>query len=398
MKTINIYPIKSSLHDEGIISNETSLLINKLNSENFILKIVEDINLLYQDCDLSLILVQSGGSENEFLKLLDKLRPPFYLLTYATNNSLAASLEILAFLKNNNLEGEVLHGDDNYLINRINNLLTKNDVIYDNLGVIGVPSDWLISCKVDKDVILNKFNVNLIDIPISEVEELYHQIKDVEVDEKYLKDGFDVEEIKKALRLYSALKKIVDKYSLKGFTIRCFDLLFSIKTTACLALSMFNDSKDNIAACEGDIPALIGMYIVKKLLNKPSFQANPSKIELQNKQILLAHCTIGLNMCDSFKLDTHYESNIGVGIHGEVKTGDITILRLNSNFDKCYLEDGTLIKNQYKDKLCRTQIICQFDNLDKILTYPLGNHLLIISGHNKDKLLDYLKNKNIVMI
>ena len=115
---INIYPIVSSLHEETRINEETFKLLNELiTNSNHQFNIV-NIDELY-NADLSLVLVQSGGSEGLFLKQFSKLKEPYYLLTYGNNNSLAASLEILSYLKDNDLNGEVLHGRTDYLNERI---------------------------------------------------------------------------------------------------------------------------------------------------------------------------------------------------------------------------------------------------------------------------------------
>ena len=42
------------------------------------------------DCDVKLLFIQTGGSEGLFLKTIDKLQEPFYILTNVANNSLAA--------------------------------------------------------------------------------------------------------------------------------------------------------------------------------------------------------------------------------------------------------------------------------------------------------------------
>ena len=118
---INIYPVVSSLHESKRINHETEVLINELIKKSEHQISLCDIDGLY-DSDLALILIQSGGSEQLFLENYSKLKPPFYLLTYGYNNSLAASLEILSYLKDNNLDGEVLHDDTDYLIERINQL------------------------------------------------------------------------------------------------------------------------------------------------------------------------------------------------------------------------------------------------------------------------------------
>lgn len=389
---VKIYTIHSSLHNEEILNDSTIALIKSLEGSNIRFSFENDLEKLYEDSDLSLILVQSGGSENLFLENFSNFKEPYYLLTYGANNSLAASLEILAFLKNRNLEGEVLHGDSKYLEERIKLLAKKPAKPYSkiNLGIIGKPSDWLISSDVNKEKALNIFGINLIDIPIEELIKTYNSLNEVDNPDYWKKVKFDKKEISKAEKLYEAIKIIVQKYDLKGFTIRCFDLLTSIKTTACLALSKFND-EEIIATCEGDVPSMIGMYLLKNELDLLSFQANPSNIDVNQNKIVLAHCTVPLKMCTSYSLDTHFESGIGVAIHGEIKEGEATIFRMNSSLNKFFVESGAIKKNTYLNNLCRTQIVCKFNNLDKILRSPLGNHELIVLGNHKEEIAKLLQ-------
>ena len=396
---VKIYPIQSQLHNQNVLNESTSALIHSLEDENLSIAIETDASKLYEDSDLVLILVQSGGSENLFIKNFAQFKEPYYLLTYGVNNSLAASLEILAFLKNHNLKGEVLHGDTDYIRSRIKALApiqtTKKGSA--NLGLIGRSSDWLISSDVDPKNALEKFDVNLVYVPIQELIDEYNKLSSFEIYDSLKDKKFDPKEVSKAERLYNAIKVLVKKYNLSGFTIRCFDLLGTLKTTACLALSHFND-EGIIATCEGDVPSMLGMYVAQKMLNEAAFQCNPSRIDTKNNEILLAHCTIPCNICKSFVLDIHYESGIGVGIHGEVKEGNATIFRLNSALTECFVEEGTIKNNQYENKLCRTQIVCNFPELDKILKTPLGNHELIILGHHKEALVKYFESIGIKLI
>ena len=396
---VKIYPIQSQLHNQNVLNESTSALIHSLEDENLSIAIETDASKLYEDSDLVLILVQSGGSENLFIKNFAQFKEPYYLLTYGVNNSLAASLEILAFLKNHNLKGEVLHGDTDYIRSRIKALApiqtTKKGSA--NLGLIGRSSDWLISSDVVPKNALEKFDVNLVYVPIQELIDEYNKLSSFEIYDSLKDKKFDPKEVSKAERLYNAIKVLVKKYNLSGFTIRCFDLLGTLKTTACLALSHFND-EGIIATCEGDVPSMLGMYVAQKMLNEAAFQCNPSRIDTKNNEILLAHCTIPCNICKSFVLDTHYESGIGVGIHGEVKEGNATIFRLNSALTECFVEEGTIKNNQYENKLCRTQIVCNFPELDKILKTPLGNHELIILGHHKEALVKHFESIGIKLI
>lgn len=274
---INIYPIVSALHNKNVIENNTNELLSLLKENSKHNYKIVSIDELY-DADLSLILVLSGGSENEFLSNLPKLREPFYILTYGYNNSLPASLEILSYIKDNNYDGEVLHGNINYIVDRINDLLNRV-----NYGVIGNPSDWLIASEVNYSNAL-KHNVNLINIDIDEVVNEYNSI--TELDDLSIHLDYDKKEIDKANKLYRALVNIKQKYNLKGLTIRCFDLLSKLNTTACLGLSLLNRDK-TISTCEGDIPSMISMKIIYDLFKQSSFQANPSQINLEENEYLI---------------------------------------------------------------------------------------------------------------
>ena len=385
---IKLFPIVSSLHEEERINKGTKELLDELISFSNHDFEVCDIDTLY-DGDLALILIQSGGSEQLFLDNLDKLKAPYYLLTYGHNNSLAASLEILSFIKDNNLEGEVLHGSNEYLANRIDDLLLRKKHSF-RYGVIGKPSDWLIASKVSYYDASRIHGIELVDIEISEVEEVYNSINDdlsIEVN-KY---DFNKDSLNEALKLHKALTIIKDKYNLNGFTIRCFDLLSSLKTTSCLSLGLMN-SLGLPCACEGDIPSLISMHVLNQIMGCAGFQANPSRIDVNKKQMVLAHCTLPLNMVDEYSLNTHFESGIGVAIKGELKEEVITIFKLSKNLKDYFVTTGKIIKNLNETNLCRTQIEISVDeNIAYFLTRPYGNHHIIVYGDHKKEIENYMK-------
>lgn len=385
---INIFPIVSSLHKEEKINSSTKKLLDDLFiKSNHEFNIV-DIDELY-NADLSLILVQSGGSEQLFLENYNKLKAPYYLLTYGNNNSLAASLEILSYLKDNKLDGEVLHGSTDYLVNRINSLLNNNYLCEYKFGVIGKPSDWLIASNVNYDVAKKLYGIELIDIDIEEVVNLYELDKKSYGDNKFI---FENTELSKALKLYACLNQIKDKYDLNGLTIRCFALLNKLNTTSCLSLALLNQ-KHIIGTCEGDIPTMISMHILNLLTNQVGFQANPSRIDVENKKMVLAHCTLPIDMTTNYSLDTHFESGIGIALKGELKEEKITIFKLSKNLKDYYVTTGQIIRNLNESNLCRTQIeISVDDNIEYFLNRPYGNHHVIVYGDHKKEIEEYMNN------
>lgn len=386
---IAVLPIVSRLHDDIRINEDTNKLlseIQKIGSFKFVLSNTSN----FYDEALSLILVQSGGSEGYFLEMEKDLKEPYYLLTYGSNNSLAASMEILSYLKNKDKKAEILHGSAQYIANRLKEILSQEIIKPVNLGVIGKPSDWLISSDVDYKKCLNKLNINLIDIDIDELVKEYLRVDIRGYEEKTILD-FDSKEIDKSKKLSKALEVLSKKYELEGLTIRCFDLLGKIQTTGCLGLSLLNRNK-KIGTCEGDIPSMLSMYLLNKITGQSGFQANPSRINTDKNEIVFAHCTLPIDMAESYDVMTHFESGIGVALRGKMKETDITIFKLSSNLKDYYVSEGLITENLEECNLCRTQIVIKLDDVKYFLTSPHGNHHIIVYGKHKDKINKYMNN------
>ena len=386
---ISVLPIVSSLHDDIRINEDTTTLLHEIETLGSYEFVLSNISNFY-DQRISLILVQSGGSEGYFLEMEKELKEPFYLLTYGSNNSLAASMEILTYLKNNNKKAEILHGSAKYITNRLKEI--EDNVIEKpvNLGVIGKPSDWLISSNVDYKNCKDKFNINLIDIDIEELVREFNQVDILNYEDKTVLD-FDSKEVEESKKLSKAFEIVTKKYELEGLTVRCFDLLGKIHTTGCLGLSLLNRNR-TIGACEGDIPAMLSMYILNKVTGQPGFQANPSRINTDENEIVFAHCTLPIDMAVSYDVMTHFESGIGVALRGKMKETDITIFKLNANLKDYYVSEGKITENLEEGNLCRTQIVIKLDDVKYFLTAPHGNHHIIVYGKHKDNINQYMKN------
>jgi len=108
----------------------------------------------FLDEPFGLIYVSSGGSEGLFLQQFSSYDKPCFLLTSGDSNSLAASMEILAYLRQHGRKGEILHGDVELIAERIRTLSRAARAIKQltgiRIGVIGKPSDWLIASELDR--------------------------------------------------------------------------------------------------------------------------------------------------------------------------------------------------------------------------------------------------------
>lgn len=389
---IAIYTLTSELHDENAVGAVTQEFLNSLKID-YTLKGNDYSD--YGSQALSVIYVRTGGTEGIFRKLLPQLRQqsssPFYLLTSGKSNSLAASMEILSFLQQNDLQGEIIHGSADYISRRLQILAkvseAKRKMKGCRLGIIGQPSDWLISSTVEPAIVKERLGIELVEIPMEELLQTINETPETESQESTTNKAI-LEALPMANRIYGALRSIVDKYQLQGFTLRCFDLLTAVHNTGCIALARLN-AKGIVAGCEGDVPAMLSMMIVQSLLGVSGFQANPASINPETGEMLFAHCTIPFNMVERYELDTHFESGIGVGIRGYMKEGPVTIFKVSGNLSRCFIAEGELVRNQAKPDLCRTQQVIQLSDkrqTEYFLTRPIGNHHIILPGHHKELL------------
>ncbi len=410
---ISIFTLTSPLHDKAAVDAVTKEFLDSLGIEYSF----QGDNYEDYGTDLSLIYVRTGGTEGLFKELLPTLqglsRQTILLLTSGKSNSLAASMEILSYLRQEGLRGEILHGSPSYICSRIEALSkvekARRFLEYKTLGIVGHPSDWLISSGFDRDVILDKLGISLQYIPMEELLEEYSSLKD-EVAESWNeivgRGGTDrslsgaegpistpvKQAIPGAYRLYKALQTLVTDYGLSGLTIRCFDLLTAIHNTGCLALARLN-SEGYVAGCEGDVPAMISMMIGRAVSGVSGFQANPSSIDPETGEIVFSHCTVPLDMVSSFGLDTHFESGIGVGIRGQLPSGPVTVFKVAGDLSRHFICEGELLRCEAKPDLCRTQTVLKLpaSAASYFLTEPIGNHHIVLPGHHAAVLEALLK-------
>lgn len=340
----------------------------------------------YGTHDRDIIYIRTGGTEN----LFRTINPDGYirLLTSGKSNSLAASMEILSYLNGCGRKGEIIHGDCRFIAERITGdedgsgngrelirEIPRLDMAVARLGVVGKPSDWLISSAVDADKLRRRFNFELVDIAIGELTGAV------------LAHDTDLRSFKGSEIIYEELMNIVRKYRLDGITLRCFDLLDSVRNTGCLALAKMN-SEGIPASCEGDIPALVTMMTAFRLSGCTGFQCNLSRIE--NDRFLFAHCTVPFSMLNGWSFTTHFESGIGTAVKGEIPPGPVTIFKIAPDLEHMVAVPARIISGNSEENLCRTQIWVEAPGASGyFLRSPLANHHVIVPGtifaDNKNK-------------
>ena len=386
--------------------------------------------------------ILTGGTESLFIKLFGEncsRLGNIAIISDAYHNSLAASQEICTWLYNNGVQHRHIHiplHSPDATLNRLPTLLCAEspapqrtechsevaatsaeaataeaagieaasaDALVKALGgctigLIGEASPWLIASGIDKEALSKRCGVSFREISIGTLADKYLGYRELwknhtlsagaraELDEVLcrfscsLEGDRTTEDLSDAAIMYLALASICKEEHLDAVTVKCFDLLSSCKTTACLALALLNDN-GIIAGCEGDIPSICTMLAIYKALGRPSFMANPASIDSDNLSIDFAHCTIPTVMVESCTLPSHFESGIGIGINGEVPLGNYTLCKLSGKtLERSLICNGRLVKGEYLSNRCRTQVRFIFESkaeFDAFCKARVGNHIIL---------------------
>ena len=352
--------------------------------------------------------VVGGGTENEILKFQESRNEyfpnePVYLLVHPTNNSLAAALETLARLQQDHVKGRILylkgpHDEAGYMniLRAIQDLDVLKSMRASRIGLIGAPSDWLVASQPSSETLKNAWGPEVILLSFDELQKEINGIRSGVTES--LKNNLianatevcepSVSEIDDSVKVYIALKSLVEKYKLNALSVRCFELVQQMKMTGCYALAQLMDD-GIIAGCEGDLVSTVGLLWLYQLANKTPWMANPASLNIEHNSLWLAHCTVPRNIVQNYRLRSHFESGIGVGLEGTLWTGPVTLLRIGGKYmEKLWLAEGEIIHAGHADNLCRTQIeiqLLQGNTVTDLIQNPLGNHIVLVAGKHYDR-------------
>ena len=388
-ETIDFYQIRSPLSQ--VTEEQMRQYIRALQAALGTALRQVDLDQYLRD-DFALLYVASGGSEGYFLEVFGQLkRRHCYILTSGESNSLAASMEILSYLRQHGGSGEILHGDIGQVARQIRVLWRAHQAMGalrgKRLGCIGRPSDWLIASDYSPDAVMDRLGLGFVSIPM---EELLEEIARERYDENeytslFRQQDFDPRQVEKALYVYGAFRRIVDRYRLCGVSVRCFDLLDSVHTTGCLGLSILN-SLGVYGGCEGDMPTLLSMAVLGSVTGEPMFMCNPSRFDTGAGCATFAHCTVPVTMLSDFTLNTHFESDIGAAVQGRFAEGDCTLFKCAGDLSRYYVQEGKILETPFSDMLCRTQIRVGLPDFTYFLTNPIHNHHVLCLGSHREEI------------
>ena len=405
--------LHSSLQNHSFVKREYDGLLNILASDfDAQFDFLDNLESLPSSSKYEDFIISTGGVENIFLDLLKRnlVGTNVTLIADGRFNSLAASMEILTYLNNNNIKAFIAYGSNEEISARLKehphvDFVNEQcgsaalSLSGDKIAVFGEPSDWLIASNVDRDFLKQKFNIDFVDIPLDTLFRRFSLIDDNMVE--FLTTDFQAvtsrgetteRDLLDSLKIYLAINQICQENNCTCATVRCFSIIEKLKATGCLALALLNDEGID-AACEGDLQSLLSMILVRRVTGMPSFMANPSAMSKDNHTTTFAHCTVPTTMCRRYGFRSHFESQCGLAVAGEFSPSEVyTIFKWGGEkLDRFFVEEAVSVVAPSNENLCRSQLTLNFYNPEYMLNNPIGNHHIILKGAFADKLRTALK-------
>lgn len=327
-----------------------------------------------------IIFFASGGSESEAIKLLDK-NTPTILLAGKSNNSWASATEVKAYAGLNGYKTRLLGIEDPGLTAVLSTASTIKkaycNLAKQRLGLIGDVSDWLVASDTSSDKLKEVLGVELVQLAYDNLPEYLSFPADQQFLEMFPRLTAQHDELGS---ISSFLKDTLAKNNLDALTIQCFKMVREKHVTACLPVAICNFNGIP-AGCEGDITTIASIMLIKELTGQIAWMANMAAVH--SESIFMAHCTVPIQLAESFEIKTHYETDESAAIEASLDLEEVTIFRMNKNLDKAFIAEGVIIDRPNRPGACRTQIEVSLpkEDINKLVDNPLGNHHLVIKGH-----------------
>lgn len=347
--------------------------------------------------------IEKGGVEGATIRNFSILPYPITLLADGKGNSLAASLEIAAWIRAKDLKVNIIHGDVQTMVQKIlvhhQAFSAKRALKGKRIGVIGTPSSWLVASHVDYLLAEQRWGVTYLDFSQKEVIKRFESITDDEVGVEaslvatHCQSCLETtpENLLRAMRLYKAIQMICTENQLDAVTFSCFNIATELKTSGCLALSLLNETGIP-AGNEGDLQSITTLLMTKELCKTAGFIANPTFINEKDNTLSLAHCTISPSMTESFRLRPNQEG-VGISVQGIIPKGEVTLFKCGGEcLDEYFVSSGYLTENIDEDNAYRTQIKVKLNKpVQYFLNNPLGNHHILIRGNYEKEICEFME-------
>jgi L-fucose isomerase-like protein len=248
------------------------------------------------------------------------------------------------------------------LFRSVDALCLINELQCSNFGLVGLNCPGMVDSTTDEISLRRRIGCELVHLDLSEVFSTCKEISDREVvgHAANLKSwassiGTGEKDIFESVRLYYALKKIVNKYHLAGFTIRCWPELkgnlSGYQMTPCYGMAKLAD-EGVVAACEADVSGTITMFMLQELSRKPAVCLDYNTVNFDRNTITLWHCGSNALSLAGEGATTYLgkpseggarETGSGMGVEFSLADGDATVAKLTREYDRMLIACAKIV-------------------------------------------------------
>jgi L-fucose isomerase-like protein len=136
------------------------------------------------------------------------------------------------------------------------------------------------------------------------------------------------------------------------------------------------------------------MLLLFALTGEFPFMANPAAVDTESNQVVLAHCTVPRRAVSAYRLQTHFETGLGVALSGDFPPGPATIFKVGDPGLGSYFVSGTeVLPGTPEPGLCRTQVRLRLQEpVDYFLKRSLANHHILVRGDHTGLIDDFMRH------
>jgi hypothetical protein len=223
-----------------------------------------------------------------------------------------------------------------------------------------------------------------------------------------LAEGFEKIRGINAAKFYMAVKDEIDSDDIIGIGSNCLNESHYCRTTPCMAWDRLLEETGIMWVCEGDTQTLTSKYLLYNSIGAPLFMTNiypfmmgqaalkhekipsfPEIVDDPENHILLAHCGyFGLlprKFSTDFKVVPKQLAIVDENAHmldARMKTGDVTVAKMNMAMDKIMSIKGNLRGYVQYDESSdvRNGGILRVDNGRRLMDNVYSHHVILMEG------------------
>jgi hypothetical protein len=360
-------------------------------------------NAARSKCDVMLIYAAGGGRE-WFDTMISKDRPTIFFLRHRSG-PVSLYYEILHphFMRKATDQyadtgidvNDVVVDEYADLAWRMRALLALRKTLGTRIVAIGGVGGWGAGGKLAPPIAREKWNL---DIRTIEYPDVARRLEALKKDDKVVAEArrqaaeylaqpntvlkTDKKYVENAFVLCKAFKDMMAEHDCTAMTIQhCMGTIMPIaETTACLPLSLLNDS-GYLAFCESDFVVIPSGILMHHITGLPVFLNDPTWPH--HGVVTIAHCTAPRKLdgksFEPVEIHTHYESDYGASPKVAMKMGQLTTNVVPDFESKKWVGAlGTVEANPFHD-ICRSQTdIAIKGNWQKLLEDMRGFHWMTV--------------------